>query len=80
MNYVNIMTKYDQLVRPYTSGIEEGMTNIVLQDHRNLDQTKHFEIAADRNATLHVLNALTRPTRGRSPARWFCRSSGAFSH
>jgi triacylglycerol lipase len=58
VNYVNIVTKYDQLVRPYTSGIEDGMTNIVLQDHCKLDKSEHFEIAADRNATLHVLNAL----------------------
>ena len=58
VNYVNIMTKYDELVRPYTSGIEEGMTNIVLQDHCKLDKSEHFEIAADRNATIHVLNAL----------------------
>jgi triacylglycerol lipase len=58
VNYVNIMTKYDQLVRPYTSGIEDGMTNIVLQDHCKLDRSEHFQIAADRNATLHVLNAL----------------------
>ena len=58
MNYVNIVTKYDELVRPYTSGIEDGMTNIVLQDHCKLDKSEHFQIAADRNATLHVLNAL----------------------
>ena len=58
VNYVNIVTKYDELVRPYTSGIEEGMTNIVLQDHCRIDRSEHFQIAADRNATLHVLNAL----------------------
>jgi triacylglycerol lipase len=58
VNYVNIVTKYDELVRPYTSGIEPGMTNIVLQDHCKLDYTEHFEIAADRNASLYVLNAL----------------------
>ena len=58
MNYVNIVTKYDELVRPYTSGIEPGMTNIVLQDFCKLDRSEHFEIAADRNATIHVLNAL----------------------
>jgi len=58
VHYVNIMTRYDELVRPYTSGIEPGMTNIVLQDTCPLDYTEHFEIAADRNATLHVLNAL----------------------
>lgn len=58
VHYVNIMTKYDELVRPYTSGIEKGMTNIVLQDRCKLDYTEHFEIAADRNASLYVLNAL----------------------
>ena len=58
VHYVNIVTRYDELVRPYTSGIEEGMTNIVLQDRCALDYTEHFEIAADRNATLYVLNAL----------------------
>jgi triacylglycerol lipase len=58
VNYVNIVTKYDELVRPYTSGIEPGMTNIVVQDKCKLDYTEHFEIAADRNASLYVLNAL----------------------
>jgi triacylglycerol lipase len=58
VTYVNIMTKYDELVTPYTSGIEDGMTNIVLQDGCTVDYPEHFEIAADRNASLHVLNAL----------------------
>ena len=56
--YTNIVTKYDELVRPYTSGIEEGMTNIVIQDLCPLDYTEHFEMAADRNASLQVLNVL----------------------
>ena len=58
VRYVNVMTRYDELVLPYTSGREAGMTNIVLQDQCPLDFTEHFEIAADRNATVHVLNAL----------------------
>lgn len=58
VTYTNIVTKYDELVRPYTSGIEPGMTNIVLQDRCTADYTEHFEIAADRNASLYVLNAL----------------------
>jgi triacylglycerol lipase len=58
VRYVNIMTRYDELVQPYTSGREAGMTNIVVQDACPLDFAEHFEIAADRNATLHVLNAL----------------------
>ena len=58
IEYVNIVTKYDQLVTPYTSGIEDGMTNIVLQDGCSLNLSEHFQIAADRNASRHVLNAL----------------------
>jgi triacylglycerol lipase len=58
IHYLNIVTKYDELVRPYTSGIEDGMTNVVLQDLCKLDLTEHFEIAADRNASVLVLNAL----------------------
>ncbi len=58
VRYLNIVTKYDELVRPYTSGIEKGMKNVVLQDRCAIDYTEHFEIAADRNATLYVLNAL----------------------
>ena len=64
VTYVNIVTKYDELVRPYTSGIEPGMTNIVVQDRCELDLSEHFEIAADRNASLYVLNALD-PTHPR---------------
>ena len=58
VTYVNIVTRYDELVQPYTSGIESGMTNIVLQDRCPLDYTEHFEIAADKNASVLVLNAL----------------------
>jgi triacylglycerol lipase len=58
IDYVNIMSRYDELVLPYTSGREPGMTNIVLQDRCPLDFTEHFEIAADRNASVLVLNAL----------------------
>ncbi|MDR7085354.1 triacylglycerol lipase [Aeromicrobium panaciterrae] len=58
VRYLNIMTKYDELVRPYTSGSEKGMTNIVVQDKCAQDYSEHFEIAADRNASLYVLNFL----------------------
>lgn len=58
VTYTNIMTKYDQLVVPYTSGRQPGMKNIVVQDSCPIDYSEHFEIAADKNASLHVLNAL----------------------
>ncbi len=58
VNYTNIVTKYDQLVRPYTSGIEPGMRNITVQSKCAQDYTEHFEIAADPVAAAYVLNAL----------------------
>ena len=58
VHYTNIVTTHDELVSPYTSGIEPGMTNIVVQDHCATDYTEHFEIAADPVAAGYVLNAL----------------------
>jgi triacylglycerol lipase len=58
ISYTNIVTKYDELVSPYTSGIETGMHNIVVQSHCATDYTEHFEIAADPVAAGYVLNAL----------------------
>jgi triacylglycerol lipase len=58
ITYTNIVTKYDQLVSPYTSGIEPGMRNITVQDHCATDYTEHFEIASDPVAAGFVLNAL----------------------
>lgn len=58
VRYTNIVTRYDELVSPYTSGVQAGMRNFVLQDVCSMDFTEHFEIAADRNATQIVLNTL----------------------
>ena len=58
VEYTNIMTKYDELVRPYTSGREPGMRNIVVQDHCATDYSEHFEIAADPVGAQIVLNTL----------------------
>ncbi|MCW2646769.1 MAG: Lipase [Pseudonocardiales bacterium] len=58
ITYINIVTKYDELVVPYTSGIQAGMRNIVVQDQCALDFSEHFEIAADPVAAADVLNAL----------------------
>lgn len=44
---------------PYTSGIEPGMTNVVVQDLCPRDyKREHFEIAADLIAARVVLNTL----------------------
>jgi triacylglycerol lipase len=58
IEYTNIMTRYDELVVPWTSGREPGMRNIVVQDHCATDLTEHFEIAADPVAAQIVLNTL----------------------
>jgi len=58
IEYTNIMTRYDELVLPYTSGREPGMRNIVIQDRCATDFSEHFEIAADPVAAQVVLNTL----------------------
>ena len=58
IDYTNIVTEHDQLVSPYTSGIQSGMHNYVVQKHCAQDYTEHFEIAADPIAARIVLNAL----------------------
>ncbi|MGH3948561.1 MAG: esterase/lipase family protein [Pseudonocardiaceae bacterium] len=66
VTYTNIVTRYDQVVVPYTSGIAEGdnITNIVLQDECRLDYSDHAAVAVDRNAAGHVLNALDPANAG----------------
>lgn len=61
VKYLNISTRYDELVLPYTSGQLAGyrnMRNVVLQDRCSTDFTEHFEIASDPNAARLVLNFL----------------------
>ncbi|KQY58618.1 lipase [Aeromicrobium sp. Root495] len=58
ITYTNIVTRYDELVTPYTSGIEPGMKNYTVQDYCALDLSEHFQIVADPVAAALVLNAL----------------------
>jgi triacylglycerol lipase len=58
VDYTNIMTEYDELVVPFDSGREKGMTNVVVQDHCATDYTEHFQMASDPVASVVVLNAL----------------------
>jgi len=58
VTYTNIVTQYDELVSPYTSGIQAGMTNEIVQEHCPTDFADHFEIASDPVAAQLVLNAL----------------------
>jgi triacylglycerol lipase len=58
VTYTNIVTRNDELVTPYTSGIQTGMANIVIQDVFTLDQAEHLSLVYDRRASVAVLNAL----------------------
>jgi triacylglycerol lipase len=69
ISYTNIVTKYDELVSPYTSGIQAGMKNYTVQDFCSQDYTEHFEIAADPVAAQIVLNTLDPAHKHAVPCR-----------
>jgi hypothetical protein len=56
--YTMLMTTHDELVQPYTSGIMEGATNIVVQDQCPADPSEHLAMATNPNVLIDVLNAL----------------------
>ncbi|PTR29075.1 triacylglycerol lipase [Rhodococcus sp. OK519] len=60
ITYTNIMTRYDELVVPHTSGFLEApnATNVVVQDECSSNYGEHAAIAAEPVAAAHVLNAL----------------------
>lgn len=58
VTYTMIMTKYDELVVPYTSGELDGATNIVLQDGCPTDLAEHVAVAFDPVTLQHIGNAL----------------------
>jgi triacylglycerol lipase len=60
VTYTSIVTRNDELVVPYTSGIEPApnMTNLVVQKQCPLDQAEHVSMAADPVVAQDVLNAL----------------------
>lgn len=69
ITYTNIVTKLDELVQPYTSGIEPGMTNLIVQNYCSLDLSEHFQIVADPVAAALVLNALDPAHPRRVPCK-----------
>ncbi len=58
--YTQIVTRYDDLVIPYTAGIvdEPGSTNYVVQDLCHQDYADHLSINSDPATARLVLNAL----------------------
>ncbi|QXC63079.1 alpha/beta hydrolase [Aquihabitans sp. G128] len=64
VRYTNVMTRYDELVLPYTSGEmgSSNATNIVLQDDCPLDLSEHLTVAFNPRVDRIVLNALDPST------------------
>lgn len=58
VDYTMIMTRNDELVQPYASGILEGATNLVVQGQCALDQSEHLSIIYDPITGADILNAL----------------------
>lgn len=60
VTYTNVMTRYDELVMPYTAGYVAGpnATNIVAQDDCAQDFAEHAAMGSSVRAQQYVLNAL----------------------
>jgi triacylglycerol esterase/lipase EstA (alpha/beta hydrolase family) len=60
--YTNIVTRYDEVVTPYTSGYLSGpnTTNVTLQDKCPNDTSEHLRTPYDPPAIQITLNALSR--------------------
>ena len=69
VDYTTIMTRYDQLVIPYTSGVLEGATNIVVQDGCEIDLSDHLSIIFSERTGQLILNALDPENAGDVPCR-----------
>jgi triacylglycerol lipase len=79
ITYTTIMTKYDELVTPYTSGRLDapGATNIVLQDQCRKDYAEHLAVAFDPVVGQDILNALDPAHRKAVPCRLVLPGVGA---
>ena len=61
MSYTNVVTRYDEVVIPYTSGYlapDPAVTNVTLQDKCPTDTTEHLRIIYDSVALQIAMNAL----------------------
>ena len=68
VNYLNLVTRHEQVVQPFTSGVVEGprATNIIIQDGCEQNRAEHLGIVADGRTADFVLNALD-PANPREP-------------
>ena len=75
VTYTNIVTRYDELVAPYTNGTlnAPNATNIVVQARCMLDFSDHFAIVAERN-TARYMRRTPLPWRASRSCPWSARS------
>lgn len=64
VRYLNVVTRYDEAVLPYTSGLVPGplTTNVVVQDGCEQNLSEHVAVASDPRAADYVLAALDPDT------------------
>jgi triacylglycerol lipase len=79
VTYTTIMTRYDELVTPYTSGRLDApnATNIVVQDQCPIDFAEHLAVAFDPTVGQDILNALDPAHRKPVPCRLVLPGVGA---
>ncbi len=79
VTYTTIMTRYDELVSPYTSGMLDApnATNIVVQDQCPLDFSDHVSMAFDPVVGQDMLNALDPADPGAVPCTLVLPAFGA---
>jgi triacylglycerol lipase len=79
VKYTSIVTRNDELVIPYTSGIESArnMTNIVVQDQCPLDQADHIAMVADPVVAQDMLNVLDPRHAAKVPCTLVLPETGA---
>jgi triacylglycerol lipase len=79
ITYTTIMTRYDELVSPYTSGElhASNATNIVVQNQCPLDFSEHATMAFDPVVAQDVLNALDPGQRQPVPCTLVLPAIGA---
>jgi triacylglycerol lipase len=74
VSYTNIVTRYDEVVLPHTSGYLSGprSTNVRLQDRCPRDRSGHLRVPENGPAIRLVLDALNRPGPARPAYRPSC--------
>jgi triacylglycerol lipase len=79
-DYTMILTRNDELVIPYTSGLMQGAENVVVQDACGLDQSEHLSIAFDPITAHTILNALDERTAHPVPCAPVAPFAGAVGY